>query len=76
MYHNDELSSMMTSVGCLLTYSDIFIVFAENSQILLKISVIPSLLTFMYLVAPNLLVNNQLNSSLQHIIVTYVLDNM
>ena len=33
------------------------------SQILLKISVIPILLTFIYLVALNLLVNNQLNSS-------------
>ena len=36
--------------------------------ILLKIYVIPILLTFMYLVALNLLVNNQLNSSLRQII--------
>jgi hypothetical protein len=36
----------------------------ENSQILLKISVIPIPLTFMHLVALNLVVNNQLNSSL------------
>ena len=42
--------------------SEFFIVFAENSQILLKISVIPILLIFIYLVALNLLVNNQLNS--------------
>ena len=60
-------ATMMSSVGCLLTDSDIFILFARNSQILLKISVILILLTFMYLVALNLLVNNQLNSSLRHI---------
>ena len=46
-----------------------FVLFAENSQVLLKISVIPILLTFMHLVALNLLVNNQLivelNSSLR-----------
>ena len=48
-----------------------FNLFAENSQILLKISVIPILLTFNYLVALYLWVNNQLNSSLWHIIVTY-----
>jgi hypothetical protein len=46
--------------------SELFILFAENSQILLKIYVIPILLTFMNLVALNLLVNNQLNSSLWH----------
>ena len=46
----------------------LFILFAENSQILLKIFVIPILLTFIYLVA--LLVNNQLNTSLRHMIVT------
>jgi len=45
---NDELSSD----------SELFILFAENSQILLRIYVIPILLTFMYLVA--LSVNNQL----------------
>jgi hypothetical protein len=46
-----------------------FILFAENSQILLKISVIPILLTFLY-VALNLLLNNQLNSSLRQKIET------
>ena len=60
---NDELSSTMSWVGCLLTDSELFILFAENSQILLKISVIPIILTFMYLVALNLFANNQLNSS-------------
>ena len=35
---NDELSQMMISVGCLL-----FILFTENSQILLKFTVIPCL---------------------------------
>ena len=72
MCRNDELSSTMSWVGCLLKDSELFILFAENSQILLKISVIPILLTFIYLVALNLLVNNQLNSSLWHIIVTLV----
>ena len=68
---NDELSSMMSWVGCLLKDSEVFfMLFAENSQILFKISVIPILLPFIYLVAINLLVNNQLNSSLRHIIVT------
>ena len=71
MCGNDELNSTMTWVGCLLKDTELFIQFAENSQILLKISVIPILLTFIYLVALNLLVNNQRNSSLQHIIVTY-----
>jgi hypothetical protein len=50
------------SLGCLLTDSELLILFAENSQILVKILVIPILLTFIYLVALNLLVNNQLNS--------------
>ena len=63
MCRNDELSSKLSWVSCLLKDSKIFILFAENSQILLKISVIPIILTFMYLVALNLLVNNQLNSS-------------
>ena len=48
---------MMSWVVCLLKDSELFIFFAENNQILLKISVIPILLTFMYLVALNLLVN-------------------
>ena len=47
-------------VGWILKDSEPFILFAENSQILLKIYVIPILL--IYLVAHNLLVNNQLNS--------------
>ena len=71
MCRNDELSSTVSWVGCLLKDSELFILFAENSQILLKISVIPILLTFIYLVGLNLLVNNQLNSSLRHIIVTH-----
>ena len=62
---NDELISTMSWVGFLLTNSELFILFAENSQILLKISVVPILLTFMCLVALNQLVNNQLNSSLR-----------
>ena len=63
MCRNDELSSTMSWVGCLLKDSKLFILFAENNQILLKIYVIPNLLTFIYLVAHTLLVNNQLNSS-------------
>ena len=62
---NDELSSTMSWVGCLPKDSELFILFAENTQILLKASVIPILLIFIYLVALNLLVNNQLNSSLR-----------
>ena len=58
MCRNDELSSMMSWVAW-----ELFILFAENSQIHLKIFAIPILLTFIYLVALNLLVNNQLNSS-------------
>ena len=67
MCRNHELSWFFTK-----RFSVFFILFAENSQILLKISVIPILLTFIYLVALNQLVNNQLNSSLRHIIVIYV----
>ena len=51
MCYNDELSSTMSWGGCLLNKSEIFILIAENSQILLKISAIPILLTFMYLIA-------------------------
>ena len=58
MYRNDELSLAMSLVGCLLKDSELFILFAENSQILLEISVIPIILAFIYLVALNLLVNN------------------
>ena len=61
--HNDELSSTMSWVDLLLKDSELFILFAENSQILLKISGIPILFTFMHLVAHNRLINNQLNSS-------------
>ena len=54
----------MSWVGWLITKnSESFVLFAENSQILVKFSVIPILLIFMYPVALNLLVNNQLNSS-------------
>ena len=49
--------------GCLLKDSETFILFAENSPILLKIYVILILLTFIHLVALNLLVNNQIKSS-------------
>ena len=63
MCRNDEFSSTMSWVGCLLKDSKLFILFAENNQILLKIYVIPNLLTFIYLAAHTLLVNNQLNSS-------------
>ena len=60
MCRNDEFSSMMSWVGCLLTDSDIFILFAENSQILLKISVIPILLTLMYVSGSTKFVSKQL----------------
>ena len=53
---DDELSWLFT-----IKDSALFVLFAENSEILLKISVIPILLTFMYLSALNLLVDNQLN---------------
>ena len=56
-------AAMMSWVGCLLTDSELFILFVENSQILLKISIMPIFLTLMYLVALNLLANKQLNSS-------------
>ena len=44
---------MMSWVGRLLPDSELLIGFAENSQILLKNSVIPILSTFMYLLALN-----------------------
>ena len=47
MYCNDELSSTMSWVGCLLKDSELFILFAEISQIFLKISVITILLIFL-----------------------------
>ena len=68
---------MMSWVGCLLKDSELFVLFAENSQIFLKISVIPILLTFMYLSSGTKSISKQptqaivqLNSSLRHIIVT------
>ena len=64
MCRNDELISTMSWVGCLLPDSELFILYVENCLILLIFSVITILLTLMYLVALNLLVNNQLNSSL------------
>ena len=70
MCWNDELSLMMSWVGCLLKDTERFILFAENSQIPLKISVVPILITFMHLEPLNLLTNNKLNSSYGHIIVT------
>ena len=61
---DDELNSTMSWVGCLLKDSKLFFILVEeNSQILLKISLILILLTFINLVALNLLVNNQFNSS-------------
>ena len=42
---------MMSWVGSLLKDSEFIILFAENNQILFKFSVIPFLLTFMYMVA-------------------------
>ena len=77
MCRNDELSSMMSWDGCLLKDSELFILFAENSQILLKISVIPILLTNVsgstesVSKQPTQLIV-QLNSSLWHMIVTMV----
>ena len=53
--------------------SKLFYVICRNKPILPKIYVILILLTFIYLVAFNLLVNNQLNSSLGLIIVTLVI---
>ena len=74
MCRNDELSFTLSSVGCLLPYSELFILFAENSQK-------PSQ-TFFYSHSLNFHVSGgpefgskqptQLISSLQHIIVTYI----
>ena len=61
MCRNDEFFWQWVE---LLTDAELFILFSENSQIILKSSVNPILLTFMYLVALTLLVNNQLNSLL------------
>ena len=54
----DELSWLFTT-----RFRVFFILFAENNQILLKISVFPILLTFIHLVALNLVVNTKHNSS-------------
>jgi len=43
-----QVSSTMSWVGCLLKDSKFFVSFAENSQIILKLSVFPILLTFIY----------------------------
>ena len=72
MCHNDELSSMMSYVGCLLTGSKIFLIlFAENSHIFRKTSVIPILLTFMYLVGLNLLVKTTTHRPTQLVIAAH-----
>jgi hypothetical protein len=59
MCRNDELSWL----------SQLFILFAENSQILQKVSVIPILLTFVYLVA--LLKKTSTHHPTQHIITAH-----
>ena len=67
-------AAMMSWVGCLLKNSELFILFAENSQILLKISVVPILLTGFILVALESVIKQltqlivQLNSLLRQII--------
>ena len=65
----NELNLSISWVGSLLTDPELFILFSENSQIFLKFSLIPILLTFIYLVALNLLVNNQLNSKSTQLII-------
>ena len=65
--HNDDLSLSLTCVDLLQIDSESFLLFAEINQILLKISFIPILLTFMYLVALSCKqsqVKVELNSSL------------
>ena len=66
MYRNDELNWLFTK------RFRTFYLFAENSQNLLKLSVIPILLTLMYIVALNILANNQLNSSLRQMIDSFI----
>ena len=72
-----QLSDSHMSANMITTKAN-FSVELTNSQILLKISVIPILLNFIYLVALNLLVNNpqptQLNSWLRHMIVKMVVE--
>ena len=72
----------MSRIGCLLKDSELFILFPENSQILLKISVIPILLTFNHVSGsaksvskqPNQLIV-ELNSSLLQKFGTKVMTN-
>ena len=45
IYHNDELSSSLSWFDCLQTDSEVVILSAKITQILLKISFIPILLT-------------------------------
>ena len=71
MCHDDQLSLTKNWVGCLLTDSKIFILFAENSQILLKISVIHILWTFMYLLAVFNLRTNSIHRLTQLIIAAH-----
>ena len=66
MCRNDELSWLFTKRFRVRYGYPLSTLFAKNSQNLLRIAVITILLTFIYLiylVAQNLLVNNQLNSS-------------
>ena len=68
-----ELSSILSWLDCLLTDLEVFILFAEINQIILKIYFIPILLTFMYLVAlykKNWVVSNLKSTQTQVIIVT------
>ena len=60
---------MMSWVGCLLKDSELFILFAENSQILVNISVIPILLSGSKQPTEHIV---HLNSLLGYIIVTMV----
>ena len=63
MCRNDELTWLFTKIFQAWNIPSFFILFEKSTQIIRKISVIPILLTFIYLVALNLLVNNQLISS-------------
>ena len=69
----------MSLIGCLLKDSELFILFAEKSQILLKISIIPILLTFILSGSTSSVSKQptqlivQHNSLLRHIIVTKVI---
>ena len=52
--HNDDLSLSFTWLDCLLITSEGFIFFAEINQVLLKISFLPIILTFMYVCSSTL----------------------